>query len=183
MSSQTSASTPVMTTRMLCAGLAETADPRDLVRLLHDALELNDEDVARAAGVLPVTVRRWRSRSDKSKIRRWEHVDDLRALTAVLASSGLLDPDEIRQWLRGRNSDLDYQRPLDLIRVQEFDRVLGAAETYIRRLQGLDGEQSIPSETAQGLPEAAERMGPSQSGSELATRAAYSGASRRQAET
>jgi len=142
-------------------------DYRDVVRLFHDALALDDEDVARAAGVLPVTVRRWRSSADKSKIRRWEQVDDLRALTSFLLRSGLLEPDEVRQWLRGRNSDLKYDRPLDLIRAQEFERVLAAAEMYIRRLQALEVEQSVPANTPQPLPEGAERVAPRQSESEV----------------
>lgn len=166
---------PALTARRLRVRLAEAADDREIVRLLHDSVHLDDGDVARAAGVLPVTVRRWRSRSPKSKIRRWEQVDDIRALTALLVRSGLLEPGDIRQWLRGRNSDLGYQRPLDLIRAQEFERVLVAAETYLRRLQGLDDERCIPTKTARTLPDSAERVAPSQSGSELTEQGASRG--------
>jgi hypothetical protein len=118
-----------------------TKDPRELVRFLHDEIKLSDRELAKAVGgTHEVTIRRWRSKTAKGMPRDTEALDNLRAIVALLLGSGVLYPEEIGRFLRSRNEDLAYRRPLDLLESgddDEFYRVLKAAELLVERLQEL----------------------------------------------
>lgn len=114
-----------------------TSDPRELARFLHDTIRLTDAEIAQVAGVAnDVTVRRWRSRASSGEPRNTERLDDLRAIVGLLCSSETLFPEEIGRFLRARNSDLGYARPLVLLARGDFDRVREAAERLVHRLSG-----------------------------------------------
>lgn len=120
------------------AAVLVTGDPRELARFLHDTIELTDAEIAQVAGVAhEVTVRRWRSRASKSAPRSTEGLDDVRAIVSLLLDSKLVYPAEVGRFLRSRNSDLGYARPLALLGRGEFEKVREAAEKFLERFRNL----------------------------------------------
>lgn len=120
-----------------------TCDPREFARFLHDTIRLTDQEIAIATGMSSeVSVRRWRSPAVGKLPRNTEGLDDLRAIVGLLLSSGLLYPEEVGRFLRARNADLDYVKPLVLIGRGEFDAVREAAEMLLRRLRGIEIDPS-----------------------------------------
>jgi hypothetical protein len=106
------------------------------VRFAHDAIQLTDREIAELTGAHEVSVRRWRSPNATTIPRRTEELDDLRAIIGVLLNSRLLYHDEVGRFLRSRNPDLGYRRPLALLAHgdREFQRVLKAAENLLEEL-------------------------------------------------
>lgn len=151
-----------------------TSDQRQIVRLLHDKIGLSDEEIAEATGVgHVVTVRKWRSRTAPGTPRNKEQIDDLRAIVGLLVNSGLISPEEIARFLRSRNPDLNYRRPLGLLARGEFERVRAAAEQLLDRLAGVDeaaAAASAPASTALDMPDGMVRIAPSQSGADPLTK-------------
>lgn len=149
------------------------SDPRDVVRALHDEVGLSDAEIAEATGVANVvTVRKWRSRAAKSEPRNREQVDDLRAIVGLLLNSGALDPEQVGHFLRSRNDDLNYRRPLRVLARGGFDRVRRAAELTLERLAGLDDAAAQVTAAAPvplALPDGMRRVAPSQSGHDPVT--------------
>jgi hypothetical protein len=131
-----------------------TGDPRELARYLHDTIRLSDAEIAQVAGVAhDVTVRRWRSRASTSAPRSTERLDDLRAIVGLLLNSGLLFPEEVGRFLRARNDDLGYARPLVLLGQGDFERVREAAERLLHRLgspQPMEGDDRTDPEDIDG---------------------------------
>lgn len=156
-------------------------DEREVVRFLHDELKLTDSEIAQATAVRnPATIRRWRSRAAAGRPRNKERIDDLRTIAAMLINSGLLYPEQIGRFLRGRNPDLDFRRPLALLGRGDFDSVRHAAELLLDRLAGLDAEAATaaaPSDVPRELPADMRRVAPSQSGADpvVADEDAYEG--------
>lgn len=112
-----------------------TSDPREIVRFLHDVVELSDAEIAEAIGVAAdVTVRRWRAHDEAGTPRRTRGIDDLRAITGLLLNSRLLYPDEVGRFLRARNEHLGFRRPLAVLAEGDFDHVRSAAENLIAQL-------------------------------------------------
>lgn len=144
-----------------------TSDQRDIVRLLHDVVGLTDAEIAEATGVAHVvTVRKWRSRSAKGEPRNTEQIDDLRAIVGLLLNSGLLEPEDVGRFLRSRNADLSYRRPLGVLAQRQFDRVRQASEALLERLAGLDqaaASECVHDDEADALPAGMERLAPSRS--------------------
>lgn len=113
-----------------------TSDPCAFLRFAHDAIQLTDREIAELTGAHEVTVRRWRAPDATTIPRRTEELDDLRAIIGVLLNSRLLFHDEVGRFLRSRNPDLGYRRPLALLAHgdREFQRVLKAAENLLEEL-------------------------------------------------
>jgi hypothetical protein len=134
-----------------------TSDPRDVVRFLHDVIEMTDADIAEAIGLqAEVTVRRWRSEDASSAPRRTDRVDNLRAIVGMLVNSRLLYPEEVGRFMRSRNEHLDYERPMTLLGQGEFARVREAAEELLSQLASRrswvdsdDGSTPSPGNTTQ----------------------------------
>jgi hypothetical protein len=150
-----------------------TSDQREVVRLLHNEVGLSDGEIAEATGVgHVVTVRKWRSATAQGTPRNKDRIDDLRAIVGLLANSGLIRSEEIGRFLRSRNPDLNYRRPLGLLAHGEFERVRAAAEQLLERLAGLDEAAAAatePAHAALAMPEGIVRIAPSQSGTDLLT--------------
>jgi hypothetical protein len=113
-----------------------TSDPCALVRFAHDVIQLTDRELAELTGAHEVSVRRWRAPNATTVPRCTEQLDDLRAIIGVLLNSRLLYYDEVGRFLRSRNPDLGYRRPLALLAQgdREFQRVLKAAENLLEEL-------------------------------------------------
>jgi len=113
-----------------------TSDPCALVRFAHDVIQLTDRELAELTGTHEVSVRRWRAPDATTVPRCTEQLDDLRAIIGVLLNSRLLYHDEVGRFLRSRNPDLGYRRPLALLAQgdREFQRVLKAAENLLEEL-------------------------------------------------
>ena len=139
-----------------------TRDQREIVRLLHDVIKLTDGEIAEATGVAQgVTVRAWRSRAAKSHPRNTTQIDDLRAIVGLLLNSGLLEPEEVGRFLRSRNANLNYRRPLSVLAQGQFERVRETAELLLERLAGLDETADHPgADDRDDLPDGMERLAP-----------------------
>jgi hypothetical protein len=114
-----------------------------------------------------VTVRKWRSRAAKSEPRNRDQIDDLRAIVGLLLNSGYVYPEEVGRFLRERNADLNYARPLKVLARGGLDRVRRAAELMLERLAGLDdaaAQATAPASVPMALPAGMVRVAPSQSG-------------------
>ena len=156
------------TSNPLTLTMSDMADQRDIVRALHDVIGLSDAEIAEASGVASVvTVRKWRSRAAKAEPRNREQIDDLRAIVGLLLNSGYVYPEEVGRFLRSRNADLNYRRPLSVLARGGFERTRVAAELLLERLAGLDrtaAAATTPATAALPLPTGMVRVAPSQSG-------------------
>ena len=83
----------------------------------------SDAEVARALGVDPAQVSRWRRGQEPSE-PAWDRLVDLFAVVAKLES--FYAPGRIRAWLEGANAHLGDRAPLYLIRHGETGGVITA---------------------------------------------------------
>jgi Protein of unknown function (DUF2384) len=98
-----------------------------VLRALQASIGLPERDIARLTRTQPRTVRRWLDGSVEPRFDSAERIDELRAIVVVLGE--MLDPDGIVAWLRSRNPNLNFRRPLDVLGDgQDFEAVLGAAQ-------------------------------------------------------
>lgn len=99
------------------SGMAAVVD-----ELLVDDI-VDSPDVAKVTGTTPRSVTRW---LDGASPRRpaEERLLELKAVVDVLRR--VLREEPARLWIRSPNSDLDYEKPLDLIERGEYRRVIGA---------------------------------------------------------
>lgn len=103
-------------------------DASESVRYLRRQAGLTEVDLADGTGASPRTVRRWAQEHTQPQARYQRHIDDLRTIVQLLEDS--LTAKGMRQWLRSRNRYLGGQRPIDLLRENQFDRVQEAAEAF-----------------------------------------------------
>jgi hypothetical protein len=89
---------------------------------------LTASDVAHATGASTRTTRRWLTGQTEPQARYLAPLDDLSTVVNKIRSS--LTPRGVHQWLRARNRLLDAQRPLDMLRAGEFDKVHAAAAAW-----------------------------------------------------
>jgi len=106
----------------------DVPDASESVRYLRRQAGLTEIDLADGTGASPRTVRRWAKDGTQPQGRYQRHIDDLHTIVRVLEDS--LTAKGIRQWLRSRNRYLRGQRPIDLLREEEFDRVYEAAQAF-----------------------------------------------------
>lgn len=83
----------------------------------------SDAEVARAAGVDPSQLSRWRRGQEPSE-SAWDRLVDLFAVVQKL--EGFYAPRRIRAWLEGANAHLDDRSPLYLIRQGDTGAVVSA---------------------------------------------------------
>jgi hypothetical protein len=133
--------------------LRQGQNPRQVVSLLHD-LGLSYEDIATATGATVRSVRRWGTASDESgSVRYWRKIDDLRAIVALLLESRSLEPSAAVHWLRYRNSDLEDERPLELLSQDDmFPYVRAAAVAFLDPLAEPPPQLPARPETAPAHP-------------------------------
>lgn len=89
-------------------------------------MELDAVDVARAVGTNPRTISRWLSATTAPQRSQRERL--LEVITALERLSSTLRPEAAHDWLLSPNPMLDYEKPIDLLAVGEFRRVLGAID-------------------------------------------------------
>lgn len=92
---------------------------------------LTERDIARAAGVSPVTARAWLAGTRQPTGERAERLIELAALVERLAQ--VLERDYIAIWLRKPLAALDDDKPLDVIAAGEYRRVgsiIAGLETF-----------------------------------------------------
>jgi hypothetical protein len=83
----------------------------------------SDAEVARAIGVDPAQLSRWRKGQEPSE-SAWDRLVDLFAVVSKL--EGFYSPSHIRAWLDGANAHLAERSPLYLIRHGESGEVISA---------------------------------------------------------
>lgn len=93
---------------------------------LRTDVRMTDREIDIATGVS-----RWRRRSRNPAL-----LNDLVAIVQLLSGAGVLYPEEIGRFLRGRCADLSYAQPIVLLRRGRYLEVQGAAERLIRRMEG-----------------------------------------------
>ena len=100
--------------------------PEDFVAVRLDSARRvfeSDAQVARALGVDPAQVSRWRQGQAPDPLNR----DRLTALDSVIEMlSGYLSPGRIRKWLAGANANLSDRSPLQTLRQGDLPGVLAA---------------------------------------------------------
>jgi transcriptional regulator with XRE-family HTH domain len=83
----------------------------------------SDAEIARASGVDPAQLSRWRRGQEPSE-PAWDRLVDLFAVVQKL--EGVYTPGRIRAWLEGTNAHLGHRSPLYLIRHGETGEVISA---------------------------------------------------------
>ena len=102
------------------------ADLAERLGRATDQIELDQSDVARMLETNPRTVSRWLSRETSPRPDARERLLELIAVLEQL--SGVLQPEPAHDWLFTPNPGLDHYKPVELLRVGEFRRVLGAID-------------------------------------------------------
>ncbi len=105
--------------------LDEASPLSEQIQAFSKDLRLRDRELMALAGVSRATLARWRKQGDAE---RPPQLDDLRVIAILLIRSGVMRPRSVAGWLRSRNRGLSWQRPLDVLRENEFSLVLSAAE-------------------------------------------------------
>jgi transcriptional regulator with XRE-family HTH domain len=91
---------------------------------IRSVVGLSDQQIARATGAAPSTVRDWLSHRSSPTGRRAERVAELGEVIDRLTR--VMDPDYIVVWLAKPIEALGDERPLDLVAQGEVRRVLSA---------------------------------------------------------
>ncbi len=108
--------------------IEQAREPADAARMAHTLLALTADEIAVATGADQRTVRRWwHNGSSPTQYRR--QLDDLRAIAEILSTT--MHEEAIGSWLRSRNRYLNYERPLEALGRDEFDKVREAAFAYV----------------------------------------------------
>ncbi len=115
------------TTTAQPVALPDAADAR--VRYLRREMGLTEQDLATATGAADRTVRRWLAGTSPQS-RHAERLDDVKTVVEELADS--LTAKGVKQWLYGRNRNLDGARPIECLRKGEFEAVYKAAQAFSR---------------------------------------------------
>lgn len=107
--------------------LEESSPLSRQLQALTKGVGMRDVELATLAGVSRATLARWRKDGDSE---RPQALDDLRAIVVLLIRTGAMRPRSVAGWLRSRNAGLDWNRPLDVLKMgtENFPLVLSAAE-------------------------------------------------------
>lgn len=117
----------------------DTITAGEFERVLRRQIRLTGSDIAVATGNRHVKpANRWLGRISTGTASTTERLRGLRTIVELLWNSKLLYPDEVGRFLKARNSDLGYARPLVLLGRGEFERVRDAADLLLLRLNGLE---------------------------------------------
>jgi hypothetical protein len=99
-------------------------------RQIHENAHLSDDDLARATGAGPSTLRAWLAGSRSPTGERAERLNELSALVERLMP--VIDPAYIPVWLRKPIPALGDEKPINLIaagRYREVARVIASLES------------------------------------------------------
>ena len=111
--------------------LAETFEPRDVVRLLL-ATGLRHSDLALALNVHPRTVRAWMDDETRDMDRHRDGILSLKALILFLLRRGILTPRQLALWLVEPQEALDFRRPLAVFAEKGLHAVVSASAAVVR---------------------------------------------------
>ena len=111
--------------------LAETFEPREIVRLLL-TMGLRYSDLALALNVHPRTVRAWIDDKDRDLSRQRDGILALKALVLFLLRRGILGPRQIAMWLVEPLESLEFRRPLAVLAEGDLNAVVDASGTFTR---------------------------------------------------
>jgi hypothetical protein len=105
-----------------------------VVRLLHDELGLSRAELARGAGVAPITVARWLEQGEDAEIRSPDRLSDLRYVVLTLLSHGAMSKKLLKFWLTAKDVVLGTDA-LTAIAHGRFEEVIeaGKALSSLRR--------------------------------------------------
>ena len=109
---------------------------RQCVRVLHERLDVPDEVVAHIAGVVPGSVRRWRSSDPEvaePRLAQAQAIERLRRIALVLVRSGTFyDLRGVGVWLQTGREHLKWKAPYEILADPDgFERVLREAEEFV----------------------------------------------------
>jgi Protein of unknown function (DUF2384) len=110
--------------------MADTLDRAVEATEIVDALKpfgVTQVDVAAVTQVTDRAVRSWRTGAIRPD--RYDRLAQLRDLVLLLSDS--LTARGVGQWLHAKNRLLDGERPIDLLAQERYERVRGAAESFI----------------------------------------------------
>jgi hypothetical protein len=110
-----------------------------LIQTLSQDFSLDEDELAILAGVSTETVVQWARADDAPCVER---LDDLGDIAALLIRDGGMGPRSVTAWLRSRNRDLSWSRPLDVLRRRGFLPVHGAAEAACGVSPGVEREEA-----------------------------------------
>lgn len=110
---------------------------RQMVRVLHDSLDVPDEVVAHVAGVVTGSVRRWRSNDPdvgEPRLAQAQGIERMRRIALVLVASGTFyDLHGVGVWLQTGRRSLKWGAPYELLAEADgFARILQEAEQFVR---------------------------------------------------
>ena len=94
----------------------------ELVEHLYEGGVVDTADLARVSDTNPRSVARWRTQQTAPRREAEERLLELRAVLDL--ARRVIREDAIRLWLRTPDPDLGYRKPLDVIAVGEYQRVI-----------------------------------------------------------
>jgi uncharacterized protein (DUF2384 family) len=89
--------------------------------LVHEVGRLTDQQIARATGAAPSTVRGWLSRRSSPTAGRAERIVELATLVTRLMR--VMEADYIPVWMTKPIEALDDEKPIDLVARGDYRRV------------------------------------------------------------
>lgn len=93
-----------------------------LLDRLYETEVIDTADVARVSGTHARSVNRWRAAQAEPRRASEERLLELKAVVDLLRR--VMRDDAARMWLRAPNPDLGYEKPLDLVAVGKYQRVI-----------------------------------------------------------
>lgn len=117
--------------------LERSLNYRQCVRVLHDTLDVPDEVIASVAGVVPGSVRRWRSADPdvgEPRLAQAQAIERLRRIALVLVlSETFYDLRGVGVWLQSGLHGLQWKAPYEILADPDgFDMILREAELFVR---------------------------------------------------
>ncbi|MDQ3895764.1 MAG: DUF2384 domain-containing protein, partial [Actinomycetota bacterium] len=93
-----------------------------LLDSLYETGVIDSADVARVSGAHARSVNRWHTAKAEPRRESEERLLELKAVVDLLRR--IMRDDAARLWLRSPNPDLGYEKPLDLVAVGQYQRVI-----------------------------------------------------------
>ncbi|WP_420626553.1 antitoxin Xre/MbcA/ParS toxin-binding domain-containing protein [Candidatus Poriferisodalis sp.] len=94
-----------------------------LLDQLCDGDVVDTSDLALVSDSNPRSVARWRTEGTAPQREAEDRLLELRSVVDLACR--VIQRDAVRLWLRAPNSELDYEKPLELIAKGEYKRVVG----------------------------------------------------------
>jgi len=100
---------------------------RHLVNEIRTAARMTAAELADLTGVKERQVQNWAAGSSRPADETRDRLVDVHYVIQQL--SGIYLPEGVEIWLHGRNRGLDGERPIDLLRRGDFERVIREVES------------------------------------------------------